>query len=242
MMKFLIPFRVATDTVQRDTATLLDVWQQFSALRQHLSENESGPFGPVVRSCIQVLDKEWNTHVNRSAIAAVALFSFDSDTSGLVVPLPQTVAAWVGKWGVLYLMKYKKHPGPKKDLQGKLTQSVLEFRARQPPFDTLNTTVDFVRKTCKSAKKSFNPLTVWGNIVSEEAKPLILVASALLRIVPTEASVERSFSAQDDVHSKDRNRLRQSVVEAEMMIKWNSRKLEKLNLPEDEDLELSDDE
>jgi len=44
---------------------------------------------------------------------------------------------------------------------------------------------------------------------------------AILSIYPTESCVERSFSAQTDILTLDRNRLTNDVIDAEMNIKWN---------------------
>jgi len=74
---------------------------------------------------------------------------------------------------------------------------------------------------------------------------LARVAMALLQICPTEAAVERSFSAQADTHSADRNNLAAEQVEAEMTLKWNLPRLhalvENAPIPEEDD-EMSDDE
>jgi len=55
---------------------------------------------------------------------------------------------------------------------------------------------------------------------------LSIVAIALLSVTASEAAVERTFSAQKLVHSKNRNALLESSVRAEMMIKFNSRTLQ----------------
>lgn len=52
-------------------------------------------------------------------------------------------------------------------------------------------------------------------------------AIALLSIAGSEAAVERSFSAQDIVHSKRRNRLKDDAVEQEVFIRFNSSILER---------------
>ena len=53
------------------------------------------------------------------------------------------------------------------------------------------------------------------------APVLAHAAVALLSVAASEAAVERTFSAQGDVHSKRRNRLADKTVEAEMFIKFN---------------------
>jgi len=51
------------------------------------------------------------------------------------------------------------------------------------------------------------------------------VAVALLSLSASEAAVERSFSAQGNVHTKLRNRMEETSVQDEMFIKFNSRLL-----------------
>ena len=47
------------------------------------------------------------------------------------------------------------------------------------------------------------------------------MALGLLNVVPTEAAVERSFSAQSFLHSETRNQLTDKVVEGLVFIKMN---------------------
>ena len=61
---------------------------------------------------------------------------------------------------------------------------------------------------------------VWGKYVTEYYE-LAKVAIALLSICPSEACVERSFSVLSDVHTLDRNRLSNDIIDAEMSIKIN---------------------
>ena len=62
------------------------------------------------------------------------------------------------------------------------------------------------------------------------APELSYVALALLSINCSEASVERSFSAQSFTHSKNRNRLLDSNVENEMFVKLNARALNNVSI------------
>ena len=92
-------------------------------------------------------------------------------------------------------------------------------------------------------KQQYNNQTMnkpeWGNIsdnepavnyytarLGDDATSILAAAAiAVLSIVPSEASVERSFSAQKDVHRQVRNCLSGEHVESEMMIRMNSMKL-----------------
>ena len=69
------------------------------------------------------------------------------------------------------------------------------------------------------------------------------VAAVLLSVSASEASVERSFSAQAAVHSDERNRLHGETVEAEMFLKFNHRAMQPRK-PEDRStgvVEMDDD-
>ena len=48
---------------------------------------------------------------------------------------------------------------------------------------------------------------------------LSTISIAMLSICPSEACVERSFSIQSNVHSSERNKLSEDLVEAEMNLK-----------------------
>jgi hypothetical protein len=54
---------------------------------------------------------------------------------------------------------------------------------------------------------------------------LAKVATVLLQIPSSEAAVERTFSAQDAIHTKKRNRLHDATVQASMFIAFNYRQL-----------------
>jgi hypothetical protein len=65
------------------------------------------------------------------------------------------------------------------------------------------------------------PVNVW-RALEAEAPLFAHPAIALLCIAGSEAAVERSFSAQDSVHTKRRNRLKDAHVQNEMFIRFNS--------------------
>ena len=80
-MKFLEPFRVATDVVQSDSATLLDIYYQFIQLQRHAEKFISvQQFAPAAEAIKFALSQRWIKQVNQSAVISCALFSFiDSD-------------------------------------------------------------------------------------------------------------------------------------------------------------------
>lgn len=105
-------------------------------------------------------------------------------------------------------------------------------------FSTVDALVASCIDTARAANKPYHPLMVWGLLDGANTRELCLVGKALLYISPTEAAAERSFSIQQDVHRPNRNCLSQELVEAEMRIKWNSRRVPAISADE----EFSDDE
>ena len=72
----------------------------------------------------------------------------------------------------------------------------------------------------KNQNKQYNIKLLW-NLYIPSHYELSTIAIAILSICPSEASVERSFSIQSNVHSLERNRLSKDLIDAEMNIKIN---------------------
>jgi hypothetical protein len=72
----------------------------------------------------------------------------------------------------------------------------------------------------------WNPIPVW--VWYFKLAPVVAhAAAAILSVAASEASVERTFSAQDAVHTKKRNRLLDESVEEEMFVKFNTRAMQR---------------
>ena len=65
------------------------------------------------------------------------------------------------------------------------------------------------------------PISTFWQRAASTLPNLAKVALRLLRVNPTEASVERSFSAQGILHSDLRNRLSDESVESLMFVRMN---------------------
>jgi Protein of unknown function (DUF 659) len=77
LVKFLDPFRLATDVVQSDAATLLDIYYQFMQLQLHAEKFSSvQQFAPAAEAAKHALSKRWIKQVNELAVISCALFSF----------------------------------------------------------------------------------------------------------------------------------------------------------------------
>jgi hypothetical protein len=180
-----------------------------------------------------IILNNWEEHVNKPAALMCAWFSFDDavrdyDTSDLTA-----AKLWFIHYAADYAKQYNLTPGMD-DLRvkGKLSELWGQFtsRAVNSPFAELNSLIASIkasqlqensRQVDGKLVSTWYPITVWRNLESEA--PLIAhPAIALLSVAGSEAAVERSFSAQDAVHTKKRNRLSDRSVQNEMFIRFNS--------------------
>jgi len=206
LKEFLTPFRTATDAVQRDDATLLSVYQHFTALLAHVHS---------VRAEWAAVDllKRWKKYVNVGATMATALFSFQS----LPASIPsRTAHDFILDFGVQYLQYYTECAST--TLRDQLLAELALFVGREGLFRDIETKKASLLRTGQSVR------TVW-HLYSETL--LAQVALVLLSVGASEAAVERTFSTQSLVHTKLRNRLLPPIVEAEMFIRFNRNSLSK---------------
>ena len=205
---FLRPFRAATDVIQQDRATLLDVYQQFIILWEHTRQKDA-------RWAAVSLLQRWTQHVNVPATSACAILSF--------VTLPesldqQAALDFIVKFGTDYLTYYE----PEVDgLEGLLLLQLSDFMGRTGAFSSMESKWQLI---CSTKQQKVDARTVWRLFTNQA---LAHVAIALLSIPSSEASVERTFSLQAAVHNKQRNRLLDTSVENEMFLRFNANAFEK---------------
>jgi hypothetical protein len=205
---FLRPFRTATDLLQRDTATLSDVKSQFNKLLSHVGDSEF--------SCDAVVHR-WQRFVNRDAVVACSILSFASVLESNDV---QSALSFIRTFGTQYLTFYGLSSLDSDVLSTRLWQQISDFNLREGPFSSLPQHIQAARSIAHDGQGGFNPRRVWAQYALDGIE-LPTVALALLSIVASEAAVERSFSAQDAVHTKKRNRLGRDTVQAEMFVRFN---------------------
>lgn len=208
LTQFLQPFRTATDIVQRDAASLSDVKARFNKLLTHVRDSEF--------SCDAVLQR-WQDFVNRDAVVACCILSF--------TPVPesndvQSALAFIRRFGTQYLAFYGLSSLDCDVLSARLWQQIGDFNLRDGPFSLLPQHIEAARSIAHDDQGGFNPRRVWAQYALDGLE-LPAVALALLSIAASEAAVERSFSAQDAVHTKKRNRLGRDTVQAEMFVRFN---------------------
>lgn len=216
MIDFLEPFRIATDAVQSDSATLFTVYQQFVLLQQHVKSHA----GEAQQWAASSIMDRWKKLINVSAVTACAFLSF--------IPLPPALSQakaqqFILDWGTSYLHYYHLVPEgySRSDIRDTLLEQLAEFNGRLGEFASLDGERQSLQRKADAAHP-FVPKLVW---LLHSTLELSKVAVALLSLTPSEAAVERSFSAQGNVHTKLRNRMAEQSVQDEMLIKFNSKLL-----------------
>ena len=235
LMNFLAPFQTTTDILQADNSTLYSVYDQFIKLQLAMDAiPTTSTFSSAKDAVHNIISENWEAHVNTSAALSCAWLSFndrvrdyDADT--------QTATR---KWFVQYALKYVQQYRVRTDVLEALWQGEIEVlwgqftgRTAGSAFDDLNGTVERMKsaelaRTARLGEDGqwrgvWYPANVWRFL--EASAPLIAhPAIALLCVAGSEAAVERSFSAQDTVHTKKRNRLSDKSVQNEMFIRFNT--------------------
>jgi hypothetical protein len=236
LMDFLRPFQSATDLIQADNSTLYTVYKQFESLLRYVdnvSDSPTSPFASAMTAVHNIIVKNWELHVNKPAVLCCAWFSFDDAVRDYQPEELTSTRLFFISYAVVYARQYNIQPGLDDDmLRGTIEEQWGQFttRAVGSPFAGLD---DLVHrsKTMQLSKNrrlvdgdwvsTWYPVNVWRALEAEV--PLFAhPAIALLCIAGSEAAVERSFSAQDAVHTKKRNRLSDTNVQNEMFIRFNS--------------------
>jgi hypothetical protein len=234
LIDFLLPFQQSTDIIQADSSTLYSVYQQFKSLLTFVdSVASTSVFALAMPAVHNIIINNWENHVNKQAALSCAWFSFDAG----IRDYPAEELTATKHWFVEYAVVYAKQYGIRQDLDDQLKKGKLEdlwgqFTGRTvgTPFAGLDELVANIRashfqenqRTIEGRSVStWYPVSVWRNLESEV--PLFAhPAIALLCVAGSEAAVERSFSAQDTIHTKKRNRLSDQSVQNEMFIRFNS--------------------
>ena len=222
----LKPFAQATDVIQKDSATLFDVGQQFKFLEDHAGTLHTF-HSDIELQIKQCLKYEWDKHINEKATIATAILSGVVDFKKSYEPEKVMEAQdYIIDWGVIYLTYYEFSYA--EDVKTILTNQLLEFISRTKRFQNFDERINCTKKNTSDASSEFSlgsPVHVW-HYFRQGAAELSRVAVAFLSICASEAPAERSFSIQDRIHSKTRNRSKDDLVEAQVFVKFNTMALE----------------
>jgi len=154
-----------------------------------------------------------------------ALFSFNPSYGSFSTEQVTEADAWFEGWGTEFLLFYGLAESDDRDSITVVLQNQLSaFNQREGAFADLDASRARRAKVAVRERKLDDPRTVWG--LKVRAVPeLTACALALLELTASEAAVERSFSRQGLIHSKQRNRLADDNVHLSMAFAFNSRAL-----------------
>ena len=231
VMKFLRPFQFATDVMQKDTSSLYDIYQQFKSLLHYVKSIPlTSIFYAAKDDVTNIIINMWEKHINANAIITSAILSFDSKLDGALEERASEAEEWFWDFAAKYSMAWNLSLSTNYDELRRSAKSQWgesEARSATSSFRRLDKDIEDEVALAKTECRPFNPRLVWY-LHLRHAPVLAHAAVALLAVAGSEAAVERSFSAQGDVHTDRRNRLSDDIVEAEMFIKFNLSTIERM--------------
>jgi hypothetical protein len=224
LIKFLKPFQVATDVLQQDVSTTYDVYRQFKKLLLHVRAIDStNPFHASKDAILGVIINLWEEHVNLDSIVICAQLSFDKNVDVIFPNNIQSARRWFLDFAAKYAVFWQLSPSTESaHVEADALAEWSAFLGRTPGscFDHMDTDINTLSNVYKEPQRLAR--AVW-NLYLLDAPIISHAAVAILSVSASEASVERTFSAQGLVHSDLRNRLADATVEAELFIKFNHR-------------------
>lgn len=214
---FLKLFKLCTNQIQKDDATLYSVWENFNKLIDFYSTFDSS-FTNDKNLIVEIIKNKWNEHINVQLIDVTRLLNFEQNYK-----INDNSLKFIEEWGSEYLTTYSIVNNKNIDIIKPIIYlQISEFLSRQKEFANIDSIVNNLKKACEIQNTQYSAKLTWGRFSASHFE-LSKIAIAILSICPTEAAVERSFSALSDIHTEDRNRNRLSnnIIEAELKIKWN---------------------
>jgi hypothetical protein len=214
---FIGPFKYAIEQIQKDNATLFSVWSNFHTITEFYKSNTIPEiFISNIDDIIKLFQSKWYDHINDNLMDAIRLFNLEKNFK-----FKQESLDFIIDWGSLYITTYNLIKNICIDkIQEILLVQLNDFISRHNSFSFIDCKNEELKKMYTDQNKEYSMKLLWNSYLPL-CYELSIVAIAILSICPSEACVERSFSAQADVHSEERNRLSNEVIEAEMNIKIN---------------------
>jgi hypothetical protein len=227
LVGFLAPYRVATNIVQSDSACLAEVHQSFATLMSNASDLAiPHPLVTIRDEVMGIIRNQWDTHVNKNLVISCALLGMEASYSSFPEEERSSATSWLIKWAPTFLIVSPVTAYDTEDeIRGQLLVQISQFHRRDGRFTELESRRTLMRQTAAAQHKHLSMRDVWG-LYLEDARELALTATALLELTCSEAAVERSFSRQGLIHSKQRNRLLDDSVHLQMSFAFNTRALE----------------
>lgn len=214
----LEPFKKAIYNIQSDYASLYSVWINFNdILTFYKSNGVPKNFKDNMNDIIEIITNKWNKHINKELIESVRLFNLEQNFK-----YNKKTLDFIVTWGKIYLKTYKfiENNDNDENLTETIKFQLNEFILRHGEFAMINNENEKMKKIYNNNNKKYDIKLLW-NLYLPSHFELTNIIISILSICPSEASVERSFSIQSDVHSLERNKLSDELIEAEMNIKMN---------------------
>jgi hAT family C-terminal dimerisation region len=223
LSQFLTPFAHASDILQKDSSLLINIYQQFKRILDHIKLISHGFLFSQKGEIQKIITRNWRDFIMEEAVIASAIFNFTENISKQFLPTKIDLSMeWIFNFGSEYLDFYKLSQSSSKDtIRRELQSQFSSFTQSSQQFSGISSRVEQIRGADCNAFSTWNPRIVWGMYL-HTAPELARVAIAILSIGSSEAAVERTFSIHNIVHSNRRNRLKATAVQREMFIRYNT--------------------
>lgn len=234
LVKLLKPFQVATDMLQRDDATLIDCYRAIQMINNHvgcfaadMKTKHHAAASSVAKEWQSIFShyadkaKEWTKVV--SATLDVACCNADEVKGTVLEKRFGPVARAKGyelfsSFGAKIIKRYTIIPSAASmeipQIETMIKKEWADFEIRRGICANFGNEMLEVIRTRQPIINAYTKYFRTHPFMTTTAR-------IFLSMNVTEAAVERTFSAQDQVHSKKRNRLMDDVVTAEMVLKFN---------------------
>ena len=213
---FLKPFSYFINKIQKDNASLYSIWENFNKITKFLNSDEIPLIFNKSIAINDIFKEKWNKHIDINLIESSRLFNLEKKFK-----YDKSTLNFIKNWGAIYLSTYKIIENNNIDnVKDILEFQLNEFITKQNDFLLINNKNENLKKICKDNNKQYNIKLLWNAYLLSHYE-LVNVVNAILSLCPSESSVERSFSIQSNVHSLERNRLSNELIDAEMNIKMN---------------------
>lgn len=247
LVHFLQPFRDATNVVQRDDATLMDVFRAFA---QCLSANHTQYSTPELNShtlqkhCVSIVHERYFKLINNAAVRVALKLSFQWESAHRNwKSLINVGSINVDEENELYAVSARMasaisvvsgSDSAASSSSSQLAETTCRVTYATSASTSVRTRIAMQLAQFKQMNAAFEccvgeevgskhgVINYWlSRVDSVETADLARAALALLSINPSEASVERTFSQQKLIQSKLRNRLSDELIEQQMMLRCN---------------------
>ena len=248
LKNLLKEFQIVTDQVQSDSATLYTASQGFFKLYDFLSDfkkkKEEESMHSVAQAGLNKMTGRWfafkhksnsikmcSLIVQRIAVKCFPNLSNQYKTECYTGKEVQDVLAWFYNWGAQYFTKWHNPSATIQSIETLISVHYGNWCSADNGFELFADKV-VTLKSCE--QDMFLDAAIFQAFKSYlDSHPAFVEATlALMSIVPSEAAVERSFSAQSLIQTNRRNRLSPSTVIQEMIIKFNSKTLTRPPVPQ----------